>query len=757
MVVREMTQVYERLGLSPYNHQKKVWQVLKDEKPIVLRAPTGSGKTESVFLPFVSLRGNSLPLRLLYALPLRSLANQVAERMEEQAKKLGKTHLRVRLQHGEAPESVLFAADTVVCTIDQLVTSYACTPLTLPLRHGNIPAGAVMSSFIVFDEVHLFDPDRALQAMRLICERLHKLGLPFVLLSATLPDCVLNFWREKFGCELIDVPCDTVERSVQMEFAESELDEEIIKAMQSGHQRILVVVNTVERAIALFKEVCCKAREFRYECELLHSRFLPEDRKNKESWLVNRFSKNTSDRRSLFIATQVVEAGLDISADCVLTELAPIDAIIQRAGRCARWGGEGVVKVFDVKKPAPYDGELVDKTREVLKLSLPTKLSWQKVKCWVNKVLGDRYARALEETTYERTISHLSYAAFTGDRSEAEKAVRDLDTVEVTLHEQPESLCEDALRLPTISVHTGIVRSWLKEGAKAWRVEVDRNPTDWGLQAKCVPVRSDREIAAGDRIVLSPQLIVYDCKLGLRRGEGGKGFKPSQPKEKTFPKGILRKETWIDHTVKVVCEIEKLLEQDKLAVKGLASLLDIHENEVKRAAKLAAMFHDLGKLTVEWQQQAGVSENACAEELLAHTSQRDYTRFPPHATVSAYALWDALRGFVPCHLSKAILLAIAHHHSVRAHRVPAYKLHKNWHKALERAAKETGLDNFPIDKVFREQQSTVELRDKFPPIEHERLYTAYVLLSKWLRVADRIATEGSEDAIFRYEDWFGRL
>jgi len=755
-----MKQVFSELGWQPHRHQECAWKALERGKPIVLRAPTGSGKTEAVFLPFVALASNSLPSRLLYALPLRSLANQVAKRMEGQAEKLGKSHWRVRLQHGQAPESVLFAADVVVCTIDQLVTSYACTPLTLPLRHGNIPAGAVMSSFVVFDEVHLFDPERALQAMRLICERLNRLGLPFAVLSATLPDKVVDFWQKEFGCELIDARCEAVQRSVKIEFSENELSaEQVVETLKDEHQRILVVANTVERAINLFEQVHQQASQLGYECNLVHSRFLPDDRKAKEDWIVQRFGKDAKSGKSLLIATQVVEAGLDISADCLLTELAPIDALIQRAGRCARWGGSGLVRVFDVKSAAPYEDELVSKTREVLKRDLPSCLTWTQSKDWVNEVLNKRYEKALQGSNYEIVVANLSYASFTGDRKRAEQAVRDLDTVEVTLHEQPETLGKEVLRLPTISVHIGVVRSWLNKGVKAWRVEVDKDPIDGQLQAICEIVRNKQSIVVGDRIVFSPDKLVYDGELGLREGEGSKGFEPTLAKEKLPIEGALHKETWIEHAIKTVREIEKLLERDGKAVKGLANLHGVSEDEIKRAAKLAALLHDFGKLAIEWQRCAGVLENADAEKLLAHTAQRDYTRFPSHATISAYALWDALREVIPCQLGKAVLFAIAHHHSVRAQQVPKYRLHKSWHEAVTKAINCACLDEAFLDlyKVCEEQKSTVELRDSFPPMEYEKLYTAYVLLSKWLRLADRIATEGSEDAIFHYEDWFGRL
>jgi CRISPR/Cas system-associated endonuclease/helicase Cas3 len=74
-------------------------------------------------------------------------------------------------------------------------------------------------------------------------------------------------------------------------------------------------------------------------------------------------------RPAVLVATQVVEVGLDISADALLTELAPANALVQRFGRCARWGGQGSVIVAPTEGPGyPYSGEpggvdLLERTR----------------------------------------------------------------------------------------------------------------------------------------------------------------------------------------------------------------------------------------------------------------------------------------------------------------------------------------------------------------------------------------------------------
>jgi CRISPR-associated endonuclease/helicase Cas3 len=758
--------VYGRCGISsPAQHQQDAWDALSQGKSVLLHAPTGSGKTEAVVLPFLHFGGQPIPGRLLYALPLRSLANQVVDRIEGYARALNKpSNFQVRLQHGERPESVLFAADAIVATIDQVITSYACTPLTLPLRHGNIPAGAVMSSFVVFDEMHLFDPELGLQAARLICERLSHLGIPYAVLSATLPDSVVEFWCKHLGAEIVEAYSEFVQRQVTVEWKGAFLSPEEIRQALGRFNHILVVCNTVDRAVELYRQVLTTARAQGYLCNLLHSRFLPDDRKQKENWVIQHFGKNTQpDTKAILVATQVVEVGLDISADLLLTEVAPVDALIQRAGRIARWGGDGFVWVYNVENASPYETELVEKTKELLSQNSGAVLDWATAKNWVNQVLNDRYRQILHgSNAYEQVAAQLSRAAFEGSRPRAEAAVRDVNTVEVTIHDNPQMLGKDVLRLPTINVHIGIAKKWAREAAQAkvkvWRVEVDQGVSDAQVAVTCESV-SEKDIWIGDLLVFPTSILSYSPDFGLQRAAGGLSFQPQAGQSYPPLRSALQRETWIDHSTRVAQEIDAVLQQESHAVSALASMLGVQLDEIKKAAKLAAVLHDLGKLNKEWQGRAGIPNSVHPADLLAHTDGRNYITFPPHATVSAYALWPALvdGSALPRLLAKAVCFAIAHHHSVRAKEVPEYDLHSQWQSAVSQALQQSGLSNaLNLNLVIPTQRSSTNLREQFPPMEYEKLYTAYVLLSRWLRLVDRIATGGS-NAVLHYEDWFGRL
>ncbi len=129
---------------SPYRHQIETFEHLAEGRSVVLRAPTGSGKTEAVILPFLEFRGVRLPNQLIYSLPMRVLADDLKRRTCEMNPPNAPS-LRVVSHHGRQLASSLFYADILFTTIDQTVGAYACVPLSLPLRHGNIPAGAVAS------------------------------------------------------------------------------------------------------------------------------------------------------------------------------------------------------------------------------------------------------------------------------------------------------------------------------------------------------------------------------------------------------------------------------------------------------------------------------------------------------------------------------------------------------------------------------------------------------------------------------------
>ena len=144
----------------------------------------------------------------------------------------------------------------------------------------------------------------------------------------------------------------------------------------------LVIVNRVNRAQAVFEEVRkLLGADRAKECLLLHSRFRPKERDDFMKRLTGTKSvggqPETPPFAGIVIATQVVEAGLDLSATTLFTELCPWSSFVQRAGRCNRRGTIDGARIFwtdfdatDAKAVAelalPYDAERINECRELL-------------------------------------------------------------------------------------------------------------------------------------------------------------------------------------------------------------------------------------------------------------------------------------------------------------------------------------------------------------------------------------------------------
>jgi CRISPR-associated endonuclease/helicase Cas3 len=146
----------------------------------------------------------------------------------------------------------------------------------------------------------------------------------------------------------------------------------------------LAILNTVERAQGLFVELENRFAESPVkrrkkaatlapsvssnpERLLIHSRFRAEDRRANEERL---HSEPPAEGRIL-IATQAIEAGVDMSARVLFTELAPWASLVQRFGRCNRYGEfnktkEAQVVWMDVADAKPYTTEELDDARKIL-------------------------------------------------------------------------------------------------------------------------------------------------------------------------------------------------------------------------------------------------------------------------------------------------------------------------------------------------------------------------------------------------------
>ena len=375
----------------------------------LIRIPTGFGKTLGVLTAWLWHRvvqeDESWPRRLVWCLPMRTLVEQTEREARSILDKLGclwdggsnhDAKVGVHLLMGGANdhqwhlhperEAVLIGTQDMLLS-RAMNRGYASPRARWPMEFGLLS----QDSLWILDEVQLMDVGLAtsgqLQAFRDVDNQAGKFIRPCNTwwMSATLqpdwlkksPDTLhlsssLKSHRIPVEARGRDghlwdgvrrpmevIRCsDSRELAAQVSEAHSQREHE-----PHGTEPTLVVVNTVKRAVevweALRKERTLRERST--DIRLVHSRFRPVDRDRWTNEFLNRKACAESTER-IIVSTQVIEAGVDISTSLLFSELAPWPSLVQRFGRCARWGGSGNVKVVDFdhdsdKKALPYSLE----------------------------------------------------------------------------------------------------------------------------------------------------------------------------------------------------------------------------------------------------------------------------------------------------------------------------------------------------------------------------------------------------------------
>ncbi|MFQ3581964.1 MAG: CRISPR-associated helicase Cas3' [Chloracidobacterium sp.] len=357
----------------------------------LIRIPTGLGKTEGVLAAWSYHRlhrhDGSWPQRLVWCLPMRVLVEQTAHVAQQLALRIGEPHrptIHIAMGGEDSGEWFLYPERpaVIIGTQDMLLSralnrGYASPRARWPMEFGLLNQDALW----VMDEVQLMDVGLAtsaqLQAFRDQDHEKHLRPCFTWWMSATLqPDWLRSVDTKKYHKSWVENRCEipanqrtgelwNITKQVRATTIAHDDAQGFAKRILAEHANLsdgefgkitLVVCNTVDRACQTFDAL---RKEGRTDgLELVHSRFRPVEREEwRKQFLSRAACKCGVDR--IIVATQVVEAGVDISAGCLITELAPWPNLVQRFGRCARYGGSGSVLVVDrgqdEKLAAPYE------------------------------------------------------------------------------------------------------------------------------------------------------------------------------------------------------------------------------------------------------------------------------------------------------------------------------------------------------------------------------------------------------------------
>ena len=360
---------------------------------LIIEAQMGVGKTEAALAAAEVFANRCQAGGLFFGLPTQATANGIFGRLWDWAETQSEDMVHsIRLAHGMAelnedyrqlfpgravteedadrendPESGVLVhrwfqgnrqallADFVIGTVDQLLMA------ALKQKHLMLRQLGLAGKVVVVDECHAYDTymncylDRALTW-------LGRYQVPVILLSATLParrraelvnaylggQAAEGGWQTSRGYPLLTwtdggqvcqrtVPLMEAGRTVQVAPVTEDRLPALLREKLAQGGCAGVIVNTVRKAQA----VAAQLRQALpgYEVFLFHAQFLMPDRAEKERTLLRRLGKHSTRAerdRLIVVGTQVMEQSLDIDFDFLITELCPMDLLLQRIGRLHR-------------------------------------------------------------------------------------------------------------------------------------------------------------------------------------------------------------------------------------------------------------------------------------------------------------------------------------------------------------------------------------------------------------------------------------
>jgi len=363
-------------SLRPVQSVLDTYLSQRNEMPtlMILEAPMGEGKTEAGIYAALRMAAYWEKSGLYIGLPTAATSNQMHSRVNA----LLETHNigSARLLHSmawleDSDDTMVQDADNeysdwlkpskrsllspwAVGTIDQALMS------VLRVKYGVLRLLGLSGKVLVLDEIHAYDAYMSSIIKRLL-EWCKALKIPVVMLSATLPE---EKRAELLSVYTSDTPAAKGYPQISAVFDDGKLEQIVVdgsyqkqtvsinripvsmtepaeiatyseKKIVSGGC-LCILVNTVKAAQEIYRYL--KEKNPEYPLLLFHSRFTAARKKEIEEECIRLFGPDHSNRpdKAILVATQVVEQSLDLDFDAMITEIAPVDLLLQRCGRLHR-------------------------------------------------------------------------------------------------------------------------------------------------------------------------------------------------------------------------------------------------------------------------------------------------------------------------------------------------------------------------------------------------------------------------------------
>ena len=342
---------------------------------VLLEAPMGEGKTEAGIYAALQMARQWGKNGFYVGLPTAATSNQMVGRMRGLLD-LHHTAEQVRLLHSMAwlsedtthffypnfeTEEERYASGWLLPVRRGLLGSYAVGTVdqvmmsVLLVKYGVLRLLGLSEKALVIDELHSYDVYMS-EILHRLLEWCKALEIPVVLLSATLPpekkaQMLSVYTAEPISSAYPAVTAITESGKVLVRpiahtekqqtvsvtlcpilYQSEQIASRATELVKDGGC-LCILLNTVQQAQEVFQAV--QATGFAGELLLFHARFPAARREQIEQRCIRLFGKDTSVRpqKAILVATQVVEQSLDVDFDVMMTEIAPIDLVLQRMGR----------------------------------------------------------------------------------------------------------------------------------------------------------------------------------------------------------------------------------------------------------------------------------------------------------------------------------------------------------------------------------------------------------------------------------------
>lgn len=334
-----------------------------------LTAPTGVGKTFSLLHFALRHCAAHNKRRVILVLPFLTLTEQSLSEYSKLTPHILSDHSQSRVSEEQQDLAARWDAPFIITTSVRFFESlFADRPKDCRKLHN------IAQSVILFDEAQSLPPELAAVTMQSVASLCRDYGCTMVFSTATQPDFAalpeLEHWHPR---EILpdgrQYYAALRRTQVQWRLSRAAPLEEIAQEM-AGHESVCAIVNLRRHAVQLFEALSANCRETESDSLFfLTTDLCPAHRSRIIDTIKSRISNHLPCR---VVATQCIEAGVDLDFEVMYRALAPLEAIIQAAGRCNRNGifpdGGQVIVFIPEDKRNIYPGASYQKGAEIVKI-----------------------------------------------------------------------------------------------------------------------------------------------------------------------------------------------------------------------------------------------------------------------------------------------------------------------------------------------------------------------------------------------------